>query len=148
AYWSFNGSLTDLYGATTSWINGTSFGDGVYGQGLSFDGSSTSPYVRVNDKATHDGGSALTVSVWARKNSASIGGPVLKKHIAWDLSIGASSVNGYIFNSEGKSVYFSAPTTAISDTEWHHYAVRYDGATIGVYVDGNLVSSTSQTGNV
>lgn len=148
AFWSFNGNLNDAYGASTTWISEPSFGDGFYGQGLSFDGSTTNPYVRVADQGSHDGAPGLTVSLWARKNHAATGGPVLKKHIAYDLSIGSNTVNGYIFNAEGQSVYFSASTNSIADTDWHHYVVCYDGETIGVYVDGNLVSTANQTGNV
>lgn len=148
AHWSFNGNLNDDYGAVTTWVSEPSFGEGVYGQGLTFDGSTTSPYVRVNDVASHDGSAGLTVSLWARKNAAGVGGPVLKKHVAYDLSIGANSISGYIFNESNQSVNFSAPTSTIADTEWHHYVLRYDGSTITIHVDGDQIYSVNQSGNV
>lgn len=148
-HWSFDGTLDDAYGQHAQWRDGTdSYATGRIGQALYQDGTASGPYVLISNHASHSGMTALSLSLWAKKNSAATGGQVLKKHTAYDLIIGQSTVSGYVFNESGTRYNFNVSVPAIDDTGWHHYSLVYDGSTLKIFVDGLEVDSQNVTGAV
>ena len=149
AHWSFDGNLLDDMGSSASWKDGSdAYTNGFIGKGLTSNGTSTGPYVLIADNTAHDGGSGLTVSVWAKKAHADIGGWLLKKHLAFDLNIINDDIKGYLFNQTGAQTAFSVNVPAINDTLWHHYCMTYNGSILTLSVDGLVVKEIAMTGPV
>jgi hypothetical protein len=72
-------------------------------------------------------------------------------------SLFQSATNGsetdFVFNSDGtishtirgaSNTSFNAPTSS----DWHYYAVTWDGTNHAIYVDGNLINTASGTLNI
>jgi len=64
---------------------------------------------------------------------------VSKTRNAYDLSINSSTLYAYINDNE--------VNTSIDET-WRHVVLTYDGATLKLYVDGNLNASDSLAGAI
>jgi hypothetical protein len=56
----------------------------------------------------------------------------------WDIYLGDSSVNGYIYNN-GSSVSCTK-SASMNDGKWHHIAYTKQGSKIGIAVDGSFGS--------
>ena len=141
-YQNFDGSALDFSGKNNhgEWQGSESYGLGVVGQAASFDGTDSGGYVLVDHDETLDGMNKLTLSAWAKKNDAAVGGYVFLKHITYSLIADEKRINTYVEGSGGHTSI--VPTTdLINDTEWHHYALTYDGNTAKVYVDGQELES-------
>jgi parallel beta-helix repeat protein len=144
-YLNCNDNLTDLSGKNNNaqWVDGNgAYAQGVNGQALSMNGTVDSPYAIVDNSSTLDGFSnGITFSVWAKKGSVSGNGNLLSKHVAYYLYIGSNGFSGYIFNSTGTRLNFSATISSTSVTDWHNYAVSYNGSQVQLYFDGQPIGS-------
>jgi hypothetical protein len=104
-------------------------------------------YVFVNDSLTLRP-AHLTVEAWVKTLSDGFvvanSGPALK--IGIELVVIGGRVRLTLGN--GPAVGSTAGATQVTDGQWHHIAGTYDGATLNVYVDGNVDSSTAYTGGV
>ena len=148
----FDGNLDDAspnqMQAQWSEGNGT-YVAGHTGQAISIAGAE-SPYVTVPENEKLGNMGLLTVSVWAKKNSAAGGGQVFLKHVCYTLGIGADTVSAYVNAAGGQAdlnVYSGVP---INDTNWHHYVITYDSRTgqARLLVDGAQASSAMTSGKV
>ena len=149
-YWPFDGSLDDISSNSADgiWISSDSYGNGLLSEGIELNGTATGDYPKVNHTAILDGMPTLSISLWAKKNDAAVGGQLFKKHVVYDLSLTANGFAGYVFNNSTERVNISGTSETINNTNWHHYCLVYDGANILFYIDGELSSSATQTGNV
>lgn len=137
AAWSFDGDLVDQAGGSSgTWKGNAAFATGQAGQALVLSGGAGGNHVVIPDQPQLDGMARFTLSVWARKNAAAVGGSVVKKHVAYDLNLNAGGVGGYLFNSTGARVNIGISNAGTADTAWHHYCLTYDGSTLTTYVDG------------
>jgi cytoskeletal protein CcmA (bactofilin family) len=127
------------YGNHGRWVGNSFYSTGIINQALSLDGTSTGSYVVVNHHGVLDGMSQLTLSAWAKKDISGIGGDIFLKHVVYRLQIGADKVRGYLFNTSGDRLDMTATSWSINDTQWHHYAITYDGATVLIYIDAQEV---------
>lgn len=154
AYWSFDGNLNDLSGNGLNglWYVGTNYGSGLFDQGLALNGATNGPYVQVNHHSLLDGMPQLTLSGWARKNDPAVGGVLFKKHALYKLEVGGNFLKVYLYAYNGTSTnavnLSSVSVSGISDTNWHHYALVYNGTNLLTYVDGIRRSSNALTGAV
>lgn len=154
AYWAFNSNLNDSSGNGLNglWYTGTNYGSGLLGQGLALNGATNGPYVQVNHHSLLDGMSALSISVWARKNDPAVGGQLFKKHVVYDLEVNVNGLKGYVYTVNGSvtsSVNISVATVSgINDTNWHHYCLVYNATSVFTYVDGIRRSSNALSGTV
>jgi fibronectin type 3 domain-containing protein len=152
-WWTFDGTPNDsgsnaLHGA---WIGASSYAPALLGQGLSLNGATNGSYIRVTHNALLDGMSEMSISVWARKTNAAVGGQLFKKHVVYDLEVQTNSLVGYVYNTNTTPTWANIKSGAITDlnnTNWHHYAVVYNGASVFTYVDGVRRSSNALSGNV
>lgn len=152
AWWKFDGTLNDASGnsLTGTWKNSTgTYTNALLGPGLSLVGVATGSYVQVAHNSKLDGmTNGMTVSIWAKKRIATVGGELFKKHVVYHLNITTNSVSGYVFAGTG-SKYFSASSVSdINNTNWHHYCLVYNGSNASIYVDGTQRGSYAITGNV
>ena len=60
-----------------------------------------------------------------------------------DLGVDSSGLWGYMFPP---SVGYAIANVPVSPTDWHHVAFEYDGASVRMYLDGQLVQSNSAAG--
>ncbi len=160
-----NGSTGTKNGSTTtgtcttasSWWGGASgtstTNAGKYNYAPSFDGSTD--YVSIPTRDALQGTNGITLSMWAKADA--FGGNRSPGGL-----FGSSSDKGYWMNiqdqgepqfwiSRDGSAQDDAPNTTVKMTvgRWHHLVGTYDGSTIKVYMDGQLIGSRSSvTGTI
>ena len=122
------------------------FVTGHSGKGLAFDGTASGPFLNVPYRYQLDGMSQLTLAFWAKSNLTTGGGTVLHKHIGYWAQLANGVFSGYLFNAAGTRFDYSAPVP--QDTNWHHFAMAFDGSNVRLYVDGNLVATQPFTNGI
>jgi subtilisin-like proprotein convertase family protein len=132
-----NGNTGTISGAT--WTT-----SGKYGNSLSFNG--TGAMVRVNDSASLDLSSAMTLEAWVYPTALGGWRDVIYKgpddiYYLMGSSSASTPAFGGTFNSA--PVFGSASLTL---NVWSHLAATYDGTTMRLYVNGVQVGSRAQTG--
>ncbi len=153
-YLSLDDTLYDFSGKDNygEWRNGDgTFVDGVSGKAIYLDGTENGPYALVERDGTLSGMGELTISMWAKKSTPDSGGELLRKHTSYHIQLSTSSNNRIypgLSTTETESKYPAITTENISNADWHHYALTYDGATAKFFVDGSSVWSDSYSGNV
>ena len=127
------------------WKGDPEYGPGISGSGVHMDGTTSAGYVEVAKNQPLDGWAAITVSLWAKKDNATLGGPLLLKHASYRLVLTSDSLEAYLFDSNSERYDLEVQGTAL-DSEWHHYALTYNGSVLKLFVDGTLSASRSHPG--
>jgi hypothetical protein len=142
-----NGNTGTIYGA--SWV------PGIYGQALSFGG--TSDYVQVPDSTSlrDAGNNNRTIEFWAKFTTLSTTHNIIMIGL---LETNAGGNHLFIYGNTAN--FWTSFRTATNYQDyaaninfaevlngWHHFAMVYDGAHIYIYLDGNLRNSGVLTGN-
>ncbi len=121
---------------------------GKYGSALGFNG--TSALVTVNNSATLQLNTAMTLEAWVNPSTVSS---------AWQDVIYKGNDNYFLEGTSGNS---SVPggearlgadlvlygTVTLKANTWMHLAVTYDGTTMRLYTNGVQVASRAQTGAI
>ena len=129
-----NSNVAEIQGAT--WVAGKS------GQALHFDGRDDyleidHPQLGIDDK--------LTYSLWAKFDVLGTAQEIIRQG---NKHFGSASANDlFEFCVDAEEGYLTI-STQIPDTDWHHWMGTYDGATMKLYLDGELKATKSQTGSV
>lgn len=122
------------------------------------EGDGSADYVVINNNALFDITDNLTVSCWAKNDSAS----VATEYIITKYDFGADEREWALtfFGSSKLAVNFGDPADgtfegrwesddAISaPNQWHHYAFTFDGGTVQLYVDGLPISGSTASGSI
>lgn len=148
-YWTFNGHLQD---SSTNknhaqWIGESKYATGLADSCLEFSGTEDGGYVTLPLNVLQDSLCQVTFAVWAKKKEQDKGGKILLKHVNVDMTVN-SVFSGYTFNVDGSRSDIYAASPSIKDTNWHHYAMVYDGNNLFGYIDGVIKSRKSLTGTV
>ena len=130
-----------------TWKGAPEYGSGMDGSGIHLDGTTSAGYIEIPNNQPLDGWDAVTVCVWAKKDNAGVGGPLVLKHASYRLVLTSDSLEAYLFDSNAERYDLEVDGTAL-DSEWHHYALTYDGNVLKLFVDGNPAASRSNTGTV
>ncbi|HQT44924.1 MAG TPA: LamG domain-containing protein, partial [Candidatus Micrarchaeota archaeon] len=149
--WNFDGSLADssAYGNNGTSVN-TSFAAGKYGNGIYCNGNSQ--YVSVPNSQSLNITGPMTLSVWINRAgiSSQSSGVIIHKES------GGAAINGGYYLGDDNLTYsniswrirdsnnnFTVLTTTspISNNQWHHIAVVFNGTALFLYVDGVLNNS-------
>lgn len=118
---------------------------------LSFNG--TSDYVLVPDSNSLDVSGNFTLSAWVKWNQFKNYGVIAQKNsgggtnsINYGLWSYDTNIIGYIGNgTTGNSVSVNYTTAGISTGNWYLISFVSDGVNLKLYINGQLVSSASQT---
>jgi hypothetical protein len=137
-----NGNTGTISGAT--WTTA-----GRFGNALSFDG--VNDWVTVNDAPSLDLTTGMTLEAWLYPTAG--GGwrtAVMKEqsgHLAYalDASSSTNQPRGEVFTT---SDFGAVGPAALPLNTWTHLATTYDGATLRLYVNSALVSSTAVSGTI
>lgn len=149
AYYTFNGNANDTFGNNNGVeYGGVSYLGGVFGQSALFDGSND--YIRLPNQPLPGGETEYTISLWAKKNGISGGNG------AWTSLIRTNtpgSKSGYTvywdnyntikFLGAGSSNYSWNYYYNAEQNRWYHILVIYRTNGTSLYIDGNLVDSTT-----
>ena len=130
--------------------NATWTSSGAYGSALHLDGSG--PGVLVPDSPSLHLRHAMTLEAWVKPAaiSAAWRDVVYKGDDNYYLEatspMSGLPAGGVSVNGGGHTETFG--TTALSTARWTHLALTYDGSALRLYIDGNEVSSVSETSSL
>jgi hypothetical protein len=146
----FDGDVNDSSGNALhgTWQGSEQYAPGSIGQSIDLSVSDNN-YVIVDNDDRLGGMEQLTVSVWAKKNNPDIGGTLIVKHGQYSISIGRNYVSSYVGNEAGvmgRANKYSM--NSINDTEWHNYALSYNGSLVELFVDGVMTADAPLSGIV
>jgi hypothetical protein len=148
----FDNTIQDWSGKgnTEQWVGTPCYGAGMIGSSGCFNGISGST-VTVSQNPSLEGMNQLTLAAWAKKSSATSGGGIIGKYTVYELSIEGVNRSGgcsNIYTASSGGVCLEVPAGLTADTQWHHYAMTYDGSKATLYVDGNQVAEQALSGAV
>ena len=130
---------------TTFFINSTKVGKTSQPRhAIQFNGSNT--YVEV--PAFTNPTTSITVELWAKSDTATWNqhGCLVSKRDAFIMCpiLGERRILFYIYSAGWQLIEF----TPLDIQEWHHYAGTYDGNSLRLYIDGELVVEQAQAGSI
>ncbi|MCK5561728.1 MAG: hypothetical protein KAJ51_14090, partial [Thermoplasmata archaeon] len=133
-----NGTLMPIYPINVSeWV------DGISGSALKFDG--IDDYIDCGNDSTLATVSAITIEAWINTNEANNFRTIVSKYGAM----------GYYLRlaPNGKIEFLAAGSTQtgsgiIKSGLWYHIVATYDGNYQRIYVNGKLIASSSESGNI
>jgi hypothetical protein len=152
-YWSFDGQ--DMAGVTAydrsgqgnngTLTNGPTRVAGKLGQALEFDGSDDS--VVVSDFGV-DGELTMSASLWVKSQLSSSPGTTFAAETGvfrfrWEAN---KNMRFAVWTDQGQVL--CGTSFNYTDASWHHIVGTYDGAEVGVYVDGIKRGACPQSGAI
>lgn len=146
---SSEGTTYSFYYCVVSLANGCSATSNVSGgfivysvaaNALSFDG--TNDYVNLGNSITFPNSAPFSIEAWVNRDVAS-GGMVISKYngnVAGQFQLNVNS-NGTVSFSREVSPWTVVSTLTIPEGKWSHIAATYNGATMYLYINGQLAGS-------
>jgi hypothetical protein len=154
-YWKFNeGTGSAVYDTSLrrndGVIHGANYTSGKYQYGLAFDG--LDDYVEIPDSPSLNGMDQLTVEAWIFMNE-SAQAVILSKWSAGKAyqldTFGSNNSPGIkIWTSQGQASLYSSLTPDNITNQWLFLVATYDGASLNLYINGKLVSTTQWSGSI
>jgi hypothetical protein len=154
-YLPFSGSTEDSSTNQTDGVNSgatlTTDRSEQAASAYAFNGSGAQIYVP--DAASLDV-TNITLAFWFKVTSHATVSELVNKfggggNIAYGTELpGSDQKVRFRISTDGSTVTDCASTTAIAAGVWYHFAGTYDGATMRVYLNGELESSLPKSGNI
>ncbi|KKL46904.1 hypothetical protein LCGC14_2340900, partial [marine sediment metagenome] len=161
ALWKFDEGFGTIANDQTGLNNGTIYGasyvEGKFDKALNFDSdvdgngmyvnpNEPSDFVYIAPSQNHDlVGNQLTISSWIKLGDTGWGQSIIEKWFAYGLRAETSKIiasfSGLLPGD------FQVPVN-LDRNKWYNIACTYDGASVNVYLDGQLVGSTPISGDV
>ena len=150
-WWPFNGNANDESGnGNNGTVNGAMLTQDRFGNGnkaYSFDGINS--YININPIASFNTSPTYSIGLWAivLNNNASFDAAQYFISRGQDVNSGAVGLaifqgtnnQFYTFLNGNANAVDPSTTESIPQSNWHHLLTTYNGDTIKLYVDGNLV---------
>ena len=153
-YWKLDGNSSDSKNGYNGTDTAITYGNqyGVFGQGASFNGSSS--LITISDNASLKPSGAYTISQWVKINGKPTSGNyyLFNSFVTSPSSMGILTLiqqntgffalDSYTSGTE----YYLLSTTNVCDGIWHHIVATYDGSGATgakVYVDGILEKTST-----
>ena len=151
AYWEFNensGSVaSDSQGDHDGVITGADWTTGINGSALEFNGTDGSVEIPLTDELNFTGENA-SFSLWFKLNEVGDEGTMLFNRMKYILNInGHGKISLGFYNPTWSSVIINW-TDRVIDTDWHNVVATYDGSSLKLYLDGNLMKTTVTSGEI
>lgn len=153
SWWPGEGNANDIIDGNNGTLQqDATFAAGRVGQAFSFDG--LNDYVEVPDSANLNITGAITLDAWIKTSGTNDFSGIVGKILPVEPR------TGYLLNVDSNSKFRCdiirarppqgtvVSITSVEDSNWHHVACTYDGATVKVYVDGNFEASVSYTDGI
>ena len=169
-WWRFNNDIGEnplLFSDWSSWgNNGTcsgancpSFTSGKFGNALNFDG--INDYVTVPNSAILNP-SNITLEVWFNANSGGLAGqksmiqkpytshtaPYYQYMLSLADTVRSPKAAEFYLAVNGVMRYVEIKNLGYNYGQWHYLAGTYDGSTMTMYLDGNIVGTTPISGTI
>lgn len=158
SWWRADGSTADHFGVNNgTFEGGASYDAGHAGQAFRFDGATS--YVRVPNSPSLNPGAQMSLDFWMKADAGNQMNGCCQGMVASDFylveasggsdpRVGLNFVThtggGFAHTSDGNGGgYVVEPRDG-----WHHVAATYDGATMKLYVDGQLRHQRAQSGAI
>ncbi len=133
-----DGNANDIRGSNNGTLNGAvTFSAGKVAQAFNFNGTSEVTYSTIN------AGSAYTVDFWVRPTGDGT------RHLLANNNADAQSYGGLQFDfgtvryRQGGSTRVQSAAGSVPLNTYTHVALIYDGSVNGLYINGNLVSTSA-----
>lgn len=115
--------------------------DSLYGKAIRLN-NDASRGISVKHSDYLDGLDEITIAFLAKKDNKTAATTFVNKHTVYRLSLTKTGISASIAGSS------CSAANVVDDTNWHHYAITYDGSHIVVYIDGIERSRTECTGKI
>ena len=121
---------------------------GVRGKAVDLDGSSEYLYRNDDDDFDYTGGE-ITIAAWIKSSEIPESpGYIISKESnggsgssGYHLYVGSSNTIGFSMPIDGTS-YYAAQSSVLTPEKWQYVVGTFDGATMKLYVDGELIRSS------
>jgi hypothetical protein len=159
-WWPGDGNADDIQGNNNGTLQGgVTFVPGLVGQAFSFNGANGS--VSFGNTVGNFGTADFTIDFWIKTTSKRQEGLLGKRPVCgdssfWDIRLGSGptsgtpdpGVLGIELDGDEAGTNFNAIRTKarVNDGKFHHAAIVRSGATVWVYVDGQLDTSRTTPG--
>ncbi len=128
--------------------------DGKFGGGMEFNGT-TSLIEVPHDASLNPGGDQMSIMAWYKPLSFPAGHPPIARKGqvgagvgCWGFDTPNGEPRGFTYMAVDGAAKIAQSATAMTEGEWNHLAMAYDGTKISVYVNGQLAGSTDITGDI
>ena len=128
--------------------------DGRFGGGMEFNGS-TSLIEVPHHSSLNPGGDKLSIMAWYKPLSFPDGHPpsARKGQVGagvgcWGFDTPNGTARGFTYMAADGAAKIAQGATAMTEGEWNHLAMSYDGAQIRVYLNGVMDGSVDVTGDI
>ena len=158
-WWPFNGNANDESGnGNNGTVNGATLTEDRFGgcnKAYEFDGMND--YIEVQNSSDFNLPN-FSISIWIQNNSLATDTPtfIINKGCIPDGVFTSTEMSFRIYAHDANGQYISdiwCPNRSFLagpsyNSNWFHLSMTYDGTTMSLYVDGVLVESISQTGQL
>lgn len=143
----------DVTDASPNNLSMTWNGTPAYARGMNNDCAdhTAGAYISSASTGVMNGATGLTVSLWAKVNTAGTYGTLLEKYNQFKLLTSPTrTLTATVYTTGPSGVYQLTAGGAYEadNTQWHHYAFTYDGSLITVYIDGKIILTKAATGAI
>ncbi len=120
---------------------------GIQGSALQFDGSNTQVEIPYNQDLNFTN-NALGVSLWFSRTAAETEADLIFYRNKFLIRIDRGGKITFATYNPSWNKVVTAWSDRVIDNDWHHIGASYDGADLRIYLDGELMATSPNTGNL